>query len=103
MPPVYIRQQIWERHHMDEIPCGACALYDFAAIGVDYAKIVGRGNQTWRKVVDVKFIKILLDLIKDVKISGQGFRKHAQALYSHTYKRSCQTIMCYYPEFMSLE
>lgn len=102
-PPIAasgMRQQVWARHHMDEIPCGACALYDFDEMGVDYVKIVGRGNQTRRKVTDIKFIRLLLRLVEDRSISRQEYRKRARALYSHTYQRPCRTIMCYYPEVM---
>ena len=99
----YLRQQVWGRYHMDEIPCGACALYDFDKMGVDFVKIVGRGNQTWRKIVDIKFIQLLLGLLKDKSISRAEYRKRAQALYRYTYQRPCRTIMCYYPEVMSLE
>lgn len=98
-----LRQQVWSRYHMDEIPCGACALYDFEDIGVDYAKIVGRGNQTWRKVHDIKFIRLLLALLKDRGISREQYREKARGLYQRAYKRRCRTIMCYYPEVMSTE
>jgi hypothetical protein len=98
-----MRQQVWGRHHMDEIPCGACALYDFDEMGVDYVKIVGRGNQTWRKATDIKFIRLLLRLLKDGSLSRQEYRKKAQALYRYTYQRPCRTIMCYYPEVMAPE
>ena len=99
----YARQQVWGRHHMDEIPCGACALYDFNEIGVDYVKIVGRGNQTWRKVTDIRFIRLLLSLVADSKISRQEYRDRTRTLYSNTYKHPCRTIMCYYPEVMPQE
>jgi len=97
----YARQQVWGRHHMDEIPCGACALYDFDAVGVSHVKIVGRGNQSWRKVFDIEFVGMLLAFLKEPDLSRQEFRRRAQELYSRAYKRSCRTIMCYYPEVMS--
>jgi len=98
-----IKQQVWARYHMDEIPCGACALYDFEEIGLNYAKIVGRGNQTWRKVKDIEFIRLLLALLKDKNISRQKYIERARALYSYTYGFSCQTIRCYYPEVITQE
>jgi putative protease len=38
-----IRQQVWQRYHIDDRPCGVCALYEFNEIGLSYVKIVGRG------------------------------------------------------------
>lgn len=96
-----LRQQVWSRYHMDEIPCGVCALYDFEEMGVDYAKIVGRGNQTWRKVHDIKFIRLLLALLRDGSISREEYREKARRLFQYAYKRPCRTIMCYFPEVMS--
>jgi len=97
------RQQVWARHHMDEIPCGACAIYDFNEMGVDYVKIVGRGNQTWRKVVDITFIRMLLAFLGESGITAPVFREKAQALYNYTYRRPCRTLTCYYPEVLSLK
>lgn len=93
-----VRQQVWSRFHIDDIPCGACALYDFEEMGIDYAKIVGRGNQTRRKVNDIKFIRTLLTLLKDRSISRKEYIEKTQAFYSYIYKRPCRTVMCYYPE-----
>ena len=94
------RQNLWSRYHMDEVPCGACALYDFVQMGVSHAKIVGRGNPTWRKVVDIKFIKLLLTLLEDKSISRERYRQGARALYRYTYRFPCRAIMCYYPQVM---
>lgn len=96
-----VRQQVWQRFHMDDFPCGLCALYEFDEMGIDYVKIVGRGNPTERKVNDLKFIHLLLTLLKDQTPLREEFREKARSLYMHTYRRPCRTIMCYYPEVMS--
>jgi len=94
------RQQAWNRHHMDEIPCGACALYDFEQIKIDFVKIVGRGNQTWRKVLDVQFIRQLLSLLNDGNIGRDEFYHRTQTIRGSVYRQSCQAVTCYYPEVL---
>jgi putative protease len=94
-----VRQKVWERFHIDDRPCGACALYEFNEFGLDYVKIVGRGYPTLKKIVDIKFIRMLLDLLKN-NPSREEFRKVTRQLYSRIYGRPCRVIMCYYPEVM---
>ena len=95
-----VRQQVWGRFHIDDVPCGACALYEFEEMGIDYAKIVGRGNPTQRKVYDLTFVHSLLELLKDRRLSKEKFRENARRLYRYIYRLPCRTIMCYYPEVM---
>ena len=97
----WMRQQVWERHHMDDLPCGACVLYDLLHMGVDYIKIVGRGNKSWRKEADIKFFRMLLDILEDREITRQEFMERSRMLHANTYKFSCQTIRCYFPEVMA--
>ena len=92
------RQHIWEMVHVDDYPCGACALYDFNEIGIASVKIVGRGNPTARKIADVTFIRSLLDFLEGCKPTKEEFRGVAQKLYADTYKRPCRVYMCYYPD-----
>jgi collagenase-like PrtC family protease len=94
------RQHIWETVHVDDHPCGACALYEFKEIGIHAVKIVGRGNPLERKLVDVKFLRSVLDLIEDGSPTLSEFRKSARELYQKTYSRTCRMHMCYYPEVM---
>jgi len=94
------RQHIWETVHVDDHPCGACALYDLAKMGITAVKIVGRGNATERKVADVKFLKSLLDYLEREKPSQVAFRKVAQESYQKTYGRPCRQHLCYFPEIM---
>ena len=93
------RQRIWERVHVDDHPCGACAMYEFQKLGIGSIKVVGRGNPLERKVLDVQFLKRLLDML-DGNISRTEFYQISRKLYQQTYKRQCRPYMCYYPEVM---
>ena len=44
------RQHIWQTVHVDDYPCGACALYELSKMNITSVKIVGRGNPTARTV-----------------------------------------------------
>ena len=94
------RQYIWQMIHVDDYPCGACALYEFNEMGITSIKIVGRGNPTPRKIADAVFIRFLLDLLEAEKPTKDQFRGVARNLYSTIYKRSCRVPMCYYPEVL---
>jgi len=93
------RQRIWERVHVDDHPCGACALFEFVKLGIGSLKVVGRGNPLERKVRDVHFLKRLLDILREDP-SRTAFRRTARMLYQETYKRQCRSHMCYYPEVL---
>jgi U32 family peptidase len=93
------RQRIWERVHVDDHPCGACALYEFHELGVGSVKVVGRGNPLERKVLDIQFLKRLLDML-DGTLSRTAFRQISRKLYQQTYNRQCRSHMCYYPEVL---
>ena len=94
------RQHIWEKVHVDDYPCGACALYEFSEIGIHGVKIVGRGNPLERKVKDVGFLRELLNKLEKEKLPAPEFRKIARELYEKTYSRPCRIYLCYYPEVM---
>jgi collagenase-like PrtC family protease len=94
------RQKIWEKVHVDDHPCGACALLEFRDMGITSVKIVGRGNPVKRKVKDVMFLKHLLDCLNEENPSRNDFRGKARKLYKQTYKRPCRRHMCYFPEVM---
>lgn len=94
-----VRQQVWQRFHIDDRPCGACALYEFNEIGLTYVKIVGRGYPVTKKVTDVKFIRTMLNFLGKSP-SKNEFRNTAKNLYTSTYGRPCRIVMCYYPEVM---
>lgn len=91
------RQHIWQTVHVDDHPCGACALYEFNELGIASVKIVGRGNPPDRKLKDVRFLRTLRDMLGTGPTQDE-FREAAQKLYTSTYERSCRMYMCYYPE-----
>ncbi len=95
-----VRQKIWERHHMDQSPCGACAIQEFQRIGVTHLKIVGRGNTTRRKLADVRFVRSLLTLARDPSVGRARFRESARLLHAHVYRQPCTAVSCYYPEVL---
>jgi len=92
------RQHIWQTVHVDDYPCGACALFELDRMNVAGVKIVGRGNLTVRKIADIVFMRALLDFLKDDKPTKEQFYGVAQKLYRETYNRPCRVYMCYYPE-----
>jgi len=94
------RQQIWQMIHVDDYPCGACAIYEFKEMGITSLKIVGRGNPTTRKIADVTFIRSLFDFLETEKPTKDQFRKVTRKLYNKIYKRPCRIPMCYYPEVL---
>ena len=98
--PAVQRQKIWETIHVDDHPCGACALHEFNTMGITSLKIVGRGNPLERKIKDVSFLKTLVDCLHHAKPSKKEFRETARELYAQTYSRTCRMHMCYYPSVM---
>ncbi len=94
------RQHIWEMVHVDDYPCGACALYELSQLNITSVKIVGRGNPTTRKIADLVFIRSLLTFLEDKKPSREEFRQVTRKLYSETYDRPCRVYLCYYPEVL---
>ena len=94
------RQHIWQTVHVDDYPCGACALYELKKMNITSVKIVGRGNPTARKITDIIFIRSLLNFLENEKPTKEQFRIKAQKLYRETYNRSCRIYMCYYPEVL---
>ena len=96
-----VRQHVWERYHMDQSPCGACAIYDLGRLGVSHLKIVGRGNPTPRKLADVRFIRTMVTLANDPTFDRSRFQNAAQLLHSRTYRQPCRSATCYYPEVLA--
>lgn len=95
------RQHVWEMVHIDDYPCGACALYEFDEIGITSVKIVGRGNSTVRKMADLNFLRGLMNILEHEKPSKVTFRRLAQKKYGDIYQRPCRIYMCYYPEVLT--
>jgi U32 family peptidase len=95
------RQKVWERVHVDDHPCGACAMYEFKEMGIKSLKIVGRGNPTERKVKDITFLKSLVTVLES-GVSRDDFRNKSQSLYKETYNRPCREHMCYFPSVLKV-
>ena len=79
------RQSIWSALHIDDRPCGACALYEFSKIGLYGVKIVGRQNAKSKKVKDAIFLRTLIDFLSDKNPGKEEFRKYSRKLYQDTY------------------
>lgn len=94
------RQKIWESVHIDDFPCGACSLFEFSEAEISAVKIVGRGNDSERKIKDLQFFSKLKSLIEE-GMDKKTFRKETSRLYRELYERECRYHMCYYPEAMS--
>jgi len=116
------RQKIWEQIHMDSAPCGVCALYELNEIGITGVKIIGRDNPPWKKVIDVIFVRMLLDFLERQKPSKELFRVVAKQLYAQykaflinrssspetlhmltvgcSEENPCRACTCYFPEVM---
>jgi len=74
-------------------PCGVCRIKDFKAIGIESLKIVGRNYSTNKKIVDIMFVKDILD---KTNIDVCEFNSCVKKLYKYYYKADCKNI-CYYP------
>ncbi len=94
------RQSIWSALHIDDRPCGACALYEFTEIGLHGVKIVGRQNAKSKKIKDVAFLRTLIDFLSKENPSKEEFRKYSRKLYQDTYQWPCLVFKCYYPSVL---
>lgn len=94
------RQHFWSAMHIDERPCGACALYEFENLGLAGVKIVGRQNTTEKKVKDVTFINSVLRYMRENSPDKTAFRKFTREQYREKYDRPCIIFKCYYPSVL---
>ena len=94
------RQSIWSALHIDDRPCGACALYEFTRMGLHGVKIVGRQNAKSKKIKDVIFLRTLIDFLSEKNPSKEKFRKFSRSLYQETYEWPCLIFKCYYPSVL---
>ncbi len=94
------RQHFWSAVHIDDRPCGACALYELEDMGLAGVKIVGRGNTFDKKVKDVRFLKGLLDYLRNEKPTKKQFRARARKEYKEIYDCVCLIFKCYYPSVL---
>ncbi len=94
------RQHFWSAMHIDERPCGVCALYEFEEMGLAGVKIVGRQNTSEKKINDTAFIRHLLNYLYKENPGKRQFRQYAQKLYTEQYDRPCIVFKCYYPSVL---
>jgi collagenase-like PrtC family protease len=94
------RQSFWSGLHIDDRPCGACALYEFNQAGVYGVKIVGRENARSKKIKDVTFMHAVRSMLNENGLSKEAFRKRVRALYRETYQWPCLIFKCYYPSVL---
>jgi collagenase-like PrtC family protease len=94
------RQHFWSAVHIDDRPCGACALYDFEQMGLAGVKIVGRANTFEKKIKDIKFLQGLLSYMHTQKPTQKEFREKAKETYKDLYDCLCLIFKCYYPSVM---
>ena len=95
------RQKVWEKVHVDDHPCGVCAMLELKEMGIKSLKIVGRGNPIERKLKDITFLKSLVTVL-DSGVSRDDFRNKSQSLYKETYDRPCRDHMCYFPSVLKV-
>jgi collagenase-like PrtC family protease len=101
LPVSWERQHLWSGLHIDDRPCGACALYEFEAMGITGVKIAGRQNSTEKKLKDVRFLRDLLDFLRKEKPSQGEFRAAARRRYQENYRWPCVVFKCYYPSVLT--
>ena len=94
------RQLIWSALHIDDRPCGACALYEFEQIGLYGVKIVGRQNTKEKKIKDLTFLRTLLTFLSEKHPKKEAFRQFSRNLYQQTYQWPCLVFKCYYPSVL---
>ncbi|MEI6126456.1 MAG: U32 family peptidase, partial [Pseudomonadota bacterium] len=94
------RQHFWSAVHIDDRPCGVCALYEFEKMGLAGVKIVGRQNKPEKKIKDVAFIRKALCFLRDDKPDKKAFRQFARRLYKEQYDSPCLIFKCYYPSVL---
>jgi len=75
--------------------CGACALPDFAELGVDAIKIVGRGHETRKKVKDVAFLRRAREHLQQERPSREDYIHWVRHLYRRIYRVGCRDL-CYF-------
>ncbi len=75
-------------------PCGLCAIWDLAAVGVSCLKIVGRESPTFRKVRSLRLVNTIVDQV------ARGATRDEAAAYAKDVRGTpelCESgYMCYY-------
>jgi U32 family peptidase len=77
--------------------CGACALFDFHAMGVQSVKVLDRGLPTKEKVRSTRFVRESLDILENEDVSREEFVKLAKDGFIRTFGTQCTAYDCHYP------
>ena len=77
-------------------PCGLCALFDLSRTGVASLKISGRGASSFRKLVSLQMVRMVLDLVEGGASREEAARK--SVAIRNTPKFCESRYMCYYRE-----
>jgi len=94
------RQHFWSALHIDDRPCGGCALFEFEKMGIAGVKIVGRDNALEKKIKDVAFMRRLLTFLREQQPDKKTFREYTRKHYQEQYKWPCLIFKCYYPSVL---
>lgn len=79
--------------------CGLCALWDLDRLGVEAAKIVGRGTSTERKRWGVRTVAELIAMIRG-GVDREAFRAAARERSRERFSHGCSPWLCYFPELI---
>lgn len=74
--------------------CGACSIYDFNKMGIDYVKIVGRRLFS-DKANDIRFIKESIKSLNN-ELTREGYTYQIMKLYQKIFRKQCAGGQCYY-------
>ena len=78
-------------------PCGACAIPRLCRAGIKSLKIVGRENPTNKKLLDVKYLRKMLNLWESGTVKEADYPAVARREYQKNFGAPCRE-WCYYPE-----
>ena len=79
--------------------CGLCALWDYAAIGLDAVKVVGRGTPTEKKEWAVATLAELIATIRG-GVTREAFLAEARSRSRARFSHGCDPRLCYAPELI---
>lgn len=87
-------QELKRRRNLYKEACGACAITELSKYNISSLKIVGREFSLDKKLLDIRFIKQLKQLISN-NDSDKDIKELVKELYRGIYKAECRE-RCYY-------
>ena len=81
--------------------CAACGIFYFKKFGIEYLKIIGRGLPPKVKLMDIRFMAALRELVRGGTGDFDAFSMRARELYREVYGGACAPAQCHYPEFVA--